>query len=587
MTPDAQRVIIDELAAVAAFLVEPGRHVADGASSALPPLQTNRGLMASADLLAQLTPSLLRELGEDAAATESLPELTRSPIRALPGRKASEWECQGETWVPRVWWSRDAIGHPPLGPLQWLLSVVTDIAARLDERHARVRGQLSLVLGSTRVDSRFAREDEEAINQLLRRLDAQSKRLKGVASRVRTHQGLAVRPRPGLPTPFPRQPSWLYLRRLTQFWTDPEKSIGRALRELLDMPVDVAELPFLYERWCVTQVVAALEKLPGVRRVSGDVVMATFVGGEIRFEGRGAKISLWVEPRIGRHGHSCGMRTESAHEQTPDIVLIRSVGGARDAWIIDATLSTTTDAVRSKGRYLNSLVFDRARFAGGIPIRHRPQRAWAMCPRTDAACELFDVSGQCGAIPLHPLRKRHAVLDAWLAEFLDEYAIAAAPQGVQEAPAIDDVAGQSSSRRTSARSDAGQQFPRNADGTLDEVRRITGAAPAAIKRAAAAAIGRTPAWDAELRPTELIAVTDQYHRAQRLGGQSPSPLKAGETSLWVISSNLGVKRRAIETVARRALGYVPVWDAALSEDESHALRAVLSDGAAARVEPVP
>lgn len=223
-----------------------------------------------------------------------------------------------------------------------------------------------------------------------------------------------------MPYPFPRGAAWSSCRRLAERILNPRVDLPSWVGELLATPIAVADVPFLYQRWCGLQILNAARRA-GWDAI-GDVIGALFLGGVIQVVCEHGHWELWVEPRLGREqservGWSSDQR---GAELTPDFLLVSGVPGNRAGFVLDATLSTKSDVHLEKAKYLESLVGTDALSVAGInvPIRRRPERSWAMAPIDTLACRLGDPFGKTGVIPMSPASGDFRSLDAWMGDFL-------------------------------------------------------------------------------------------------------------------------------------------------------------------------
>ena len=103
---------------------------------------------------------------------------------------------------------------------------------------------------------------------------------------------------------------------------------------------------------------------------------------------------------------------------TPDFLFVCGEPGQRDAFVIDATLSTNGDLLQSKGRYRKQLVGVDVRLVAGVPVLRRPIRSWAAAPIKSTHCRLLDPLGHSGVVPLDATTDDFSALDAWLGDVL-------------------------------------------------------------------------------------------------------------------------------------------------------------------------
>ena len=409
--------IVRDLREFAATLLEPGASATSDAVR-LPALDTYSGLLTSADLILSLLPGLLRQVGRYDPGSPMDVEWTRRPGRGRPDKTAGGWTVVSDVWVPRFWPRESLTVVPRPEPLEWLLWRFGELRTLIELRSSELRDQLEEVKTATFVDSEYAQADQSKVEELLAALESAVKRLDGGVRTVRATSDGRLRPRPIPPRPYPRGRAWAILRRVCILWDHPARDLPHRLAALFDTPTPLADLPTLYQRWCALQLYESLRRLGGkVRR--GSPPLATFIGGNVTFSvPGGATLSVWIEPRIGRGGHGCGLVTSKVREQCPDFVLIHEYRGRCDAFILDATLSSRQDILAAKARYLLTLQFPDLRLIAGVSVAKPPLRAWAVYPSPINYCVLRDPEGRTGNIPLDPTRCQTEPLDAWLGDLL-------------------------------------------------------------------------------------------------------------------------------------------------------------------------
>ena len=183
----------------------------------------------------------------------------------------------------------------------------------------------------------------------------------------------------------------------------------------------MADLPFLYQRWCGLKLIEALRAMGW--RCKKDSLPVLFLGGELEFEKQGVLLSLWFEARIfSEIGHASGMVC-AEKEASPDFLLLTPGRGGRDAFVLDATLSTSSEARSLKSKYLSTLRNAGMRTIAGVPTRHGPLASWAAAPIARSSCDLEGGSGRSGTVPMLPVNWSDAPLRAWLGD-IEAHALA-------------------------------------------------------------------------------------------------------------------------------------------------------------------
>jgi hypothetical protein len=241
-------------------------------------------------------------------------------------------------------------------------------------------------------------------------------------ARLLLFRGASVRllPMPTPPLPYPRTRNWQRLRQYARHLQQPEEGLPSFLHRVLNETVEVADTPYLYQRWCGVNLLQGLVQLGW--QYEDDPLGALFLGGKIRLFKHAIQITLWVEPRFVRHEiHPSGFQCRQVLETHPDYMLVTPGPHGVDAFILDPTLTADIEIRRSKGRYLDTLETQAS--IAGVPVSRNPLRAWSAAPIHRPNCELDDPYGYTGTIPMHPLDWTMQPLLAWLQD-MDNYACA-------------------------------------------------------------------------------------------------------------------------------------------------------------------
>jgi hypothetical protein len=154
--------------------------------------------------------------------------------------------------------------------------------------------------------------------------------------------------------------------------------------------------------------------------VTGNILESLFLGGQLTLLKDRARVQLWIDPRISKATKErIGWRSIVEHiEPTPDFLFTVGSDGFRDAFILDATLSSDLEVQTSKGKYRDCLIGEDIQFIAGIPVQRRPLRSWAIAPGGSAYCNLFDPFGWTGVVPIDVTGNSTPALDAWLLDVL-------------------------------------------------------------------------------------------------------------------------------------------------------------------------
>lgn len=409
--------VIAELRNAAEFLLEGD---SGGSPRSLEPLRTVGGALEAADYVTGCVPALLerapRRQSRASIASFEVHRTRRSARGRVP-RAASGWSRTGtqsiapkylEESVPRLSADRESLRW-----LVWVLDLVDDavreFAVRVSNRHEEL-----LSIGGT---SHWEELELERFDGLVLRFDMARLQLERARARIRASFPGVLRPSSRPPRPFPVDPNWRALGVRVTHWQQPERQIGGWLKRLIEQPIEQAELPFLYERWCGLQLVESLVSFGFEVEERESVVWRMFLGGEIGFQRGGHGLALWIEPIIGEGFHRCGLAVNGGGTRSPDFVLVDArAGGSRWA-TLDATLSTNAAALTQKGRYRRDLMARERIVVAGVSTLVRPEAAWAICP-SPGPNQLFDLDGSLGAVSLRPGPNCGARLDEWVGWWL-------------------------------------------------------------------------------------------------------------------------------------------------------------------------
>ncbi|RMD82253.1 MAG: hypothetical protein D6815_09685 [Candidatus Dadabacteria bacterium] len=419
--------LLADLSAFSGELLERGLGTA-GRLSAMPGGSRSTSiLLRAADRLANLLPSLIADCEAEELATRPITVETPVPVRAELSRSPAAYELVGDRLLPKRWLRTVPARTTMLEPLQWVVYIAGKLADELRLAGSRYETWIADARASRRGTSVYAALDEQALNQIHTRIKSAERTVSAVVAHIHRLAGRRIRPAARIPPATPRTPSWRRLMREVLPLVDPSVSLALLLRALLSEPVEAADLPFLYQRWCGVKIVETMRRLGWKTR--RDPVGPLFLGGLIVFECGGYTIDLWVEPRIGRdEPHPCGLVCRRAQDATPDFVFTVACGEEHDAFCIDATLSTEENTLEEKTKYLALLRHASPSVVAGVAVRRPPRRAWAMAPLKDDRCRLGDSEqpGTTGVVPMHPVEFRPEPLAAWLGDLM-RYAAAGRP----------------------------------------------------------------------------------------------------------------------------------------------------------------
>lgn len=428
MSDLAERVL-EDLRAFAEELLECGLATQGAAVGAEGGSRTLSAVLRTAETFERLVPDLLAELDFREDPSRTLVHAVRSPVRAKLSARPGDYERHEGRLLPRVWVREVPVLLPDTEPLRWALYLRDRIAADLTAVEARYTKWIDEAALARLGDSEYARRDADELAAIANRIAERREQLDRSRERLRRAAGGAITPRATVPRPLPPSPAWNALRRLARGVVQPLHMIGPHVAELLRAPVQVADLPYLYQRWCGMKVVQTLELLGWSRET--DVVGPLFLGGRIHFLLDGVALDLWVEPRLtSSSDHPCGLRAVRG-ESTPDFVFCtpgrNPLGGraqrespirAQDHFVLDPTLSIDPAVLSGKGKYLSALASSDVSLIAGSPAYATPLRSWAAAPLETASAQVFPVRepGSCGALPMNPVRWNPKPLTAWLGD---------------------------------------------------------------------------------------------------------------------------------------------------------------------------
>ncbi len=420
---EAARVIVAELAEVSGDLLDVGLDhgaIADKTAQERGGGSLTTMMRATKDFLVASTSALDAQAElDDPLATDWI--AARTPRGARPSHHPADFGLtEGGDVVPIRWLRPVPRLGADTGALAWLLHAHLDIVDHLNRRADRLRREVEAA-SRTRDSGTVFGDDDLAL------LSSMDERLQGALREVIKSTHVVAGKLPGQRRPASRLPparaheaQWRLLQLLHARVTSAPQSLPRLAAELLTEPVEVADYPFLYQRWCALQVLRALDDAGGVWRT--DIVAALYLGGAITVAFDGFDVEVWIEPRIGRDEHPSGWRARSGIEAHPDILLTVPGRHGRDAFVLDPTLSTS--AAPDKGKYLHVLEALKPDFVAGVYCVRRPRRSWAIIPDRRSACQLEEpFDGSVGVVPLHPLAPRRSAVRAWVDDVVEHGAM--------------------------------------------------------------------------------------------------------------------------------------------------------------------
>lgn len=364
-------------------------------------------------------PHLLNELEteEHRNVAEMVP--TMLPRHAVLSNRPSDYALHDGQTIPYRWLKPELEQSLPVAPLRWILFVIQQTNTQLLIHGSRFEKQIEMARLSRDGESDYAVIDRHQLERMLSEVKGAELKIRQTNGLVLRRAGVKLSPNRQRPALFPRSSTWQAFRRIADHLLRPADNLGAWLRDLLSAPIHLADGPFLYQRWCGLQLVRSIQRLGW--DVVGDVAGALFLGGPIAFRMADKSIVLWVEPRISlQTGSLTGwICVESYEELTPDFLLVCDRHGQRDAFVLDATLSTGTEILFAKGKYRERLQGKNFVIIAGIPVTRRPLRSWAVAPIRSLHCRLGDPHGWTGIIPLRAEILDRSALDAWVTDVLN------------------------------------------------------------------------------------------------------------------------------------------------------------------------
>jgi len=378
-------------------------------------------LLRQVETLIRLTPVLADNL-EPSESNREEQYPTRLPRGARLARTPRSYEMRDGSLLPKEWLRPEPILEADLRPLGFLLYLLETTDQNVADAETRTAKYLEDALPARDVASGFARAEAAALVELRASIRCARSDLARSTHLVKARAGYRLNATPLFPKPYPRLPVWSRLRRLAAQILDPRGALPSSVRHLLALPIHVADVPFLYQRWCGVQLLAALESLGWT--VMRERVSPLFLGGPIPLKKDGITIVLWVEPRLTSRGsHPSALYSVRDPEASPDFVLVTPGPGGSDAYVLDPTTSSDPAVRASKSRYLANLAFDELHLVAGNPVLHSPLRAWAAAPIGSRQCVLGSADGRSGTIPMHPVGFDAAPLQSWLGN-VEDHALA-------------------------------------------------------------------------------------------------------------------------------------------------------------------
>lgn len=406
--------ILDDLRRFSPELLDPGTQRSMRLSGDQRGIGTLAGEIERAAALTSLVPALMHERAE--RADENAAEWRTTPIPAggSLSRAPWHWERTQGRWLPRTWLVPERSEAADLSAARWVEHLVEVLAARLEARRARI-AKHALEAQAFSSSSPWAQLEAEAQAKTLGRVDGALGVLARARLAISSAAGGRVTPSTKPPSPYPRTPPWIALRELSEVILDERRAFQAGLASMLAGHVDIADEPYLYQRWVGVKLLDAFAALGW--SAHGDVVGALYLGGSIELLHGEVRITVHVEPRLSeRMDHPSGCYCTRGQEVTPDFLLIAPGAGGQEAYVLDASKTSDREVLRGKSRYLELIANVRPRWIAGVPMHHPVRQAWAAAPLERSTCDLGRPDGAHGIVPMNPLPFAPAPITAWIAD---------------------------------------------------------------------------------------------------------------------------------------------------------------------------
>jgi len=422
MNPFIQK-LVDDLKLFSTELLAPGLHATQHISTSIGTVASTAALLKTIDLLTALIPQLVAELQTTDTTHKVMIHYTASPKRATFSRRPSDYQLDAQKQLlPAQWLTILPLAELDVRPLRWLLHLLELQQNALTQIHYRTTKYIEDSLLTQQGDSNYAENDRATLLTMRARLDeAHSKLEHARTTLLRTVQKKLVACA-NIPYPYPRSPAWARLRRYAQQITHPDDYLPGFLHNLLHGQIEIADTPYLYQRWCGVKLLSAFESLGWV--VHDDPTGALFLGGEVSLYKAGVEINVWIEPRLSRRkAHPSGFICRGVTETHPDYLIITPGPNGFDAFILDPTTTADPTIRTYKKKYLSTVEAMAMANIAGIPVVRNPLRAWSAAPLHTPHCELEDPEGRTGTIPMHPLNWSAQPVIEWVKD-IDNHALA-------------------------------------------------------------------------------------------------------------------------------------------------------------------
>ena len=426
---DLGEILLSDLREASAWLLEAGSTVSR-ASHAAQDGEKRHPLLSKIHVFGALVPACLRENSELLPQRGARWVMSRTPRRARASRHPRDFLHIGHQLLPTRWERPEPVGENETRGHGWILHLWEALWSELEQARSRIGTQLTRALQAVSQDL-VVDSFEVEIRDRLRALEEQFETAERTLIRTRTlalrSSPTRVAPSPRRPVPYPGGTAWMRLGQLSARILNPAAELPDTLHALIDGHAEIAELPFLYQRWCGLQAIDALARLGW--RARRDPVPVLFLGGRIDFlppTGAGydgERLSLWIEPRIPPTSseeppHESGLSCAGAQALRPDYLFVAEDSRGAEAYVLDPTFTTIAPEAEEKGKYRSRLSFTQPHILAGVPTRKPPRRSWAAQPLRRSGNMLLDPEAKLGIVPLHPIQRDWSGLEDWLRDLL-------------------------------------------------------------------------------------------------------------------------------------------------------------------------
>ncbi len=351
MNPFIQK-LIDDLKEFSSELLLPGLQATQQISTDMGTVASTTALLKSIEFLTGLIPQLVAEL--QAVDTTHKVMLHYSPLPKYGSfsRRPNDYQTDiARRLLPTRWLSILPIAELDTRPLRWLVYLLDLQQAALEKVRIRTLKYIDDSLLIQHGDSNYAQNDRATLLDMRLHLNEAQAKLEHARATLLRKLGVKLVPSSNLPHPYPRSSAWVRLRRFAQQLIQPKEFLPSFLHNLLHGQVEIADTPYLYQRWCGIKLISAFESNGWVCNM--DPIGALFLGGEVPLYKADVELSIWIEPRLSRHkGHPSGFVCKEVTETHPDYLIVTPGPCGIDAFILDPTTTADFEIRQTKANIL-------------------------------------------------------------------------------------------------------------------------------------------------------------------------------------------------------------------------------------------